>query len=71
MAEIELYIVSLITQLANMRVPITTKQGLHFCNSIIKGTKFAPAVTDFQSKNLRSVTEELGARYWRWVFETK
>ena len=65
MAEIEPYIVSLITQLANMRVPITTKQGLQLCNSIIKGTKFASKVTEFQSKNLRSVTEELGAGYWR------
>jgi hypothetical protein len=54
MAEIEPYIVSLVTQLANVWVPITTKQGLQLCNSIIKGTKFASAVTDFQSKNMLS-----------------
>jgi len=65
MLEIEPYIVSVITQLANMRVPITTKQGLQLCNSIIKGTKFASKVTEFQSKNLRSVTKELGPGYWR------
>jgi hypothetical protein len=64
MAAIEPYIVSLIIQLANMRVPITAKQGLQLCNSIINGTKFEGYVTDFQMKNLRSVTKKLGSGYW-------
>jgi hypothetical protein len=71
MAEIEPYIVSLITQLANMRVPIMTKQGLQLCNSIIKGTKFASKITEFQLK--KPEVSNRGA--WRGiparVFETK
>ena len=65
MADIEPYLVSLILQLANMRAPITTAQGLQLCNSIIKGTKFQHTVSEFQKHNLRSVTNELGPGYWR------
>jgi hypothetical protein len=65
MAAIEPYIVSLIIQLANMQVPITAKQGLQLCSSIINGTKFEGCVADFQTKNLRSVTKKLGSGYWR------
>jgi cyclophilin family peptidyl-prolyl cis-trans isomerase len=50
MAKIEPYIVSAIIQLANMRVPITTSQGLQLCNSIIHGTKFQRVVAEFQKK---------------------
>jgi hypothetical protein len=38
--QIEPYVVSLIIQLANRWVPITTAQGLQLCNSVIQGTKF-------------------------------
>jgi len=65
MAEIEPYIVSAIIQLANMRVPITTSQGLQLCNSIIQGTKFQRVVAEFQKNNLRCSTNKLGPGYWR------
>jgi hypothetical protein len=65
MADIEPYLVSLILQLANMRIPITTAQGLQLCNSIIKGTKFQRTICEFQKNNLRSVTNELGPGYWQ------
>jgi hypothetical protein len=48
--QIEPYIVSLIIQLANMRVPITASQGLQLCNSIIKGTKFGNQVVEYTRK---------------------
>ena len=35
MEVIEPYIVSIITQLSNMRIPISTSQGLQLCNSIV------------------------------------
>jgi hypothetical protein len=65
MAKIEPYIISLVIQLANMRVPITMKQGLQLYNSIIHDTKFAADVTEFQTTNLRLVTKQLGSGYWR------
>jgi hypothetical protein len=65
MAEIEPYIVNMIIQLANMRVPITTSQGVQLCNSIIKGTKYERYVDGFKKKSLRNVTQELGPGYWR------
>jgi hypothetical protein len=63
--QIEPYIVSLIIQLANMRVPITASQGLQLCNSIIKGTKFGNQVVEYKKKMCRSVSSELGLGYWR------
>jgi len=48
--QIEPYIVSLIIQLANMRVPITASQGSQLCNSIIKGTKFGNQVVEYTRK---------------------
>jgi len=65
LSEIEPYIVSLILQLADMRVPLTTNQGLQLCNSIIQGTKYEKYVEDFKENNLRTVTKELGPGYWR------
>jgi hypothetical protein len=65
MEAIEPYIVSIIIQLANMRIPITVSQGLQLCNSIISGTRFKDQVAEFKKKNCRSVTEELGRGYWR------
>jgi len=65
MAQIEPYIINMIIQLANMRVPITTSQGLQLCNSIIKGTKYERDVMEFKKKSLRNVTQELGPGYWR------
>jgi len=65
MQDIEPYIVSIIIQLANMRVPISSSQGLSLCNSIIEGTKFQDAVVEYKKKYCRSVTEKLGQSYWR------
>jgi hypothetical protein len=39
MAEVEPYLVQLIIQLANMRTPISSAQGLKLANSLISGTK--------------------------------
>jgi hypothetical protein len=50
--EIEPYVVTLILQLADMRVPLTTSQGLQLCNSIIKGTKYEKYVSDFKESKL-------------------
>jgi hypothetical protein len=63
--DIEPYVVSLIIQLANMRVPITTAQGLQLCNSIIKGTKYEKDALEFKENYLRSATTSLGRGYWR------
>jgi hypothetical protein len=38
MLEVEPYMVQLIINLADMRTPISTSQGLQFANSLIKGT---------------------------------
>jgi len=65
MEHIEPYIVSIIIQLANMRIPITTLQGLQLCNSIISGTRFKDHVDMFKKLNLRSASKELGRGYWR------
>jgi hypothetical protein len=48
LSEIEPYIVSLILQLADMRVPLTTNQGLQLCSSIIQGTKYEKYIEDFK-----------------------
>ncbi len=59
MADIEPYFISLILQLAHMRVLITTAQGLQLCNSI-KAMKFQRNICGFQKNNLKAVTNELG-----------
>jgi hypothetical protein len=46
--QIEPHVVSLIIQLANMRIPITTAQGLQLCNPIIQGTKFESEVATYK-----------------------
>jgi len=50
-----LYLVSLTIQLANMRVPITSSQGLQLCNSIIKDTKVQNVVVEYKKKMYQSV----------------
>ncbi len=65
MADIEPYIVSIIIQLANMRVPISSAQGLALCNSIIEGTRFQKQVVDYKNKNCRTSSNKLGPAYWR------
>ena len=65
MQHIEPYIVSIIIQLANMCIPISTSQGLQLCNSIINGTRFKDEVNEFKKHNCRSATQELGRGYWR------
>jgi len=62
---IEPYVVSLILQLAKMRIPLTTEQGLQLCNSIISGTKYEKLTSEFKDKYLRSSTKKLGHGYWR------
>ncbi len=64
MEAIEPYIVSIIIQLTNMRIPITVSQGLQLCNSIISGTKYKDVVDDFKKKYCRSATASLGRGYW-------
>jgi hypothetical protein len=63
--QIETYVLSLIIQLANMRVPITSAQGLQLCNSIIKGTKFEKTIAEYKKRSCRMVSMELGPGYWR------
>jgi hypothetical protein len=63
--DIEPYVVSLVIQLANMCVPITTAQGLQLCNSIIKRTKYKKVTLEFKENYLRSATTSLGRGYWR------
>jgi hypothetical protein len=65
MIEIEPYLVSIIIQLANMWVPITSSQGLALCNSIIQGTKFQKVIKDYKMKYGRNFTDVLGPSYWR------
>lgn len=65
MLEIEPYVVTLILQLAQMRVPITSAQGLQLCNSIIKDTEFYDKVMDHKTKYCRAAPPTLGIKYWR------
>ena len=65
MEVIEPYIVSIIMQLSNMRISISTLQGLQLCNSIVNGTRFKNELQQFKKKHLRSAPEELGRGYWR------
>jgi hypothetical protein len=65
MADIEPYAVSIIIQLANMRVPISSSQGLALCNSIIEGTRFQKQVVQFKELNCRTSSPKLGPAYWR------
>ena len=61
----EQYLVSIIIQLANMWVPITSSQGLALCNSIIQGTKFQKVIKDYKMKYGQNFTDVLGPSYWR------
>jgi hypothetical protein len=65
MQAIEPYLVAIIIKLANMRIPITTAQGLQLANSLINGTRFKEEVHQFEKLNLRSASSELGRGYWR------
>jgi hypothetical protein len=58
---IEPYVVSLIIQLANMHVPITSSQGLQLCNYIIKGTKFEHAVMEYKKKQSADLCQSTSA----------
>jgi hypothetical protein len=68
MAEIEPYIVELAIKLAEMRVPITSKQGLQLANSLIKGSAFQESVLLWKQNNCSAFrergTQELGPGYW-------
>ncbi len=65
------YIVSIIIQLANMRAPISSSQGLALCNSIIEGTKFQEDVVAYKKSYCQSVNQKLGLSYWKGFFEKK
>jgi hypothetical protein len=65
MQVIEPYIVTNFMQLSNMRIPISTLQGLQLCNSIVNGTRFKNEMQQFKKKHLRSAPDELGHGYWR------
>ena len=68
MIEIEPYIVELANKLAEMRVPITSKQGLHLANSLIEGTSTQESVLLWKQKNCAAFRErgnsKLGPGYW-------
>jgi hypothetical protein len=73
LSEIEPYIVSLILQLTDMHVPLTTNQGLQLHNSIIQGTIYEKYVEDFKENNLQTVTKDgaLGCiSSWRIIFDS-
>jgi hypothetical protein len=65
MIEIEPYIVSIIIQLANMRVPISSSEGIALCNSVIHGTKFQKILQKYKEKHCRSASMKLGPSYWK------
>jgi hypothetical protein len=65
MEDIKPYIVSIIIQLANMCVPISSSQGLSLCNSIIEGTKFQSDVVAHKKLYCQTATEKLGLSYWK------
>jgi hypothetical protein len=50
MVQIEPYLVETILQLASMRIPITTSQGLQLANSLINGTAIQKEVTDWKGE---------------------
>ena len=62
MEVIEPYIVSIITQLSNMRIPISTLQGLQLCNSIVNGTRFKNELQQFKKKTFKKRPRR--ARSW-------
>ncbi len=57
---IEPYIVSIIIQLANMHVPISSSQRLSNCNSIIKGTQFQNDAVAYKKLYCWTITKKLG-----------
>jgi hypothetical protein len=54
------YALSLIIQLANMHTPLTKKQGLQLCNSIISEAKYENPTAPFKENHLRSASKYLG-----------
>jgi hypothetical protein len=50
MAQVEPYLVELIDQLAKMRAPVSTKQGLELANSLINGTSTQEDVLRWKQK---------------------
>jgi len=69
MAQVEPYLVELIDQLAKMRAPVSTKQGLELANSLINGTSTQEDVLRWKQKNCDSFRQngkiELGKNYWK------
>ncbi len=55
MIEIEPYIGSIIIQLANICVPISSCQGLSLYNSIVNGTKFQELLEVYKEKALQNL----------------
>jgi hypothetical protein len=48
MQAVEPYLVSIIIQLANMPIPISTSQDLQLANSLINGTRFKDELQWFE-----------------------
>jgi DNA-binding FrmR family transcriptional regulator len=85
MVEIEPYLVKIVTQLANMRMPISAMQGLELANSLIAGTKIELKVKKRKEENCHAYKESvksesdnstnnggtLGISYWRQFLQKK
>jgi hypothetical protein len=79
MAEVEPYLVELVIQLANMRIPVTASQGLELANSLIAGTKVELQVKKWKEHNCHAYKQSimsqkdngklLGLGYWRQFLE--
>ncbi len=79
MAEVEPYLVELILQLAKMRTPITSAQGLELANSLISGTEMEDKLVEWKSKNCHAYKhtassdnengKKLSIGYWKSFLE--
>jgi hypothetical protein len=74
MAEDEPYLAQLIIQLANMRTPISSAQGLKLANSLISGTNVENEIMEWKGNNCHAYmcasvscdeNKKLGLGYWR------
>jgi hypothetical protein len=74
MAEVEPYLVQLIIQFSNMRIPISCAQGLELANSLISGTEVEKKLIEWKSNNCYAYkhasvsgdeNKKLGLGYWR------
>ena len=80
MLAVEPYLVELFIQLANMRTPITSTQGLQLANSLISGTKIEEESVEWMSHNCHAYKmtasgsekgKQLGLGYWKSFLKRK